>query len=63
MRFYGATDIGMQRKENQDRVYVPTRENDIKLFIYIWIFLHITVTMQNCNSIIYIIRRKRNGKD
>ena len=33
MRFYGATDIGMQRKENQDRVYVPTRENDIKLFI------------------------------
>jgi protein phosphatase len=33
MKFFGQTDIGMQRKENQDRIYVPEKEDAIKLFI------------------------------
>ena len=33
MQYYGATDIGMQRKENQDRIYLSDKLDDIKLFI------------------------------
>lgn len=33
MRYYGQTDIGMQRKENQDRIYVPSENEDVMLFI------------------------------
>ncbi|MBR3887914.1 MAG: Stp1/IreP family PP2C-type Ser/Thr phosphatase [Clostridia bacterium] len=33
MKFFGQTDIGMQRKENQDRIFVPEKEDAIKLFI------------------------------
>ncbi len=33
MRYYGITDIGMQRKENQDRIYMPEINDDTKLFI------------------------------
>ena len=33
MQYYGITDIGMQRKENQDRIYMPAINDDTKLFI------------------------------
>lgn len=33
MKFFGQTDIGMQRKENQDRIFVPEKDDAIKLFI------------------------------
>lgn len=33
MKFFGQTDIGMQRKENQDRIYVPEKDEDLKLYI------------------------------
>lgn len=33
MQYYGITDIGMQRKENQDRICFPEKEDDVKLFI------------------------------
>ncbi len=33
MQYYGITDIGMQRKENQDRICFPENDDDIKLFI------------------------------
>lgn len=33
MQYYGKTDIGMQRKDNQDRIYIPTGKDNIKLFI------------------------------
>lgn len=33
MQYYGITDIGMQRKENQDRIYMPEIGDDTKLFI------------------------------
>ena len=33
MQYYGITDIGMQRKENQDRIYMPAIKDDTKLFI------------------------------
>ena len=33
MQYYGITDIGMQRKENQDRIYMPEINDDTKLFI------------------------------
>ncbi len=33
MKFFGQTDIGMQRKENQDRIYVPEKADDLKLYI------------------------------
>lgn len=33
MQYYGMTDIGMHRKENQDRVEVPTGKNKVQLFI------------------------------
>lgn len=33
MQYYGITDIGMQRKENQDRIYIPEINDDTKLFI------------------------------
>lgn len=33
MQYYGITDIGMQRKENQDRIYMPEKDENIKLFI------------------------------
>lgn len=33
MQYYGMTDTGMQRKENQDRIEIPLKQNDAKLFI------------------------------
>ncbi len=33
MKYYGMTDIGMRRKENQDTVYIPTKDSEVKLFI------------------------------
>jgi protein phosphatase len=33
MRFYGLTDIGRQRQENQDNIYLSKPEDDLKLFI------------------------------
>ncbi len=33
MQYYGMTDIGMQRKENQDRICIPQEDDEIKLFI------------------------------
>ena len=33
MQYYGMTDIGMHRKENQDRVEVPAENSKVKLFI------------------------------
>ncbi|MBQ9313908.1 MAG: Stp1/IreP family PP2C-type Ser/Thr phosphatase [Clostridia bacterium] len=33
MRFYGISDIGKSRKENQDRIYLPTVKNELKYFI------------------------------
>lgn len=33
MQYYGKTDIGMHRKENQDRIEVPNDKNKLKLFI------------------------------
>ena len=33
MQYYGKTDIGMHRKENQDRIEVPNEKNKLKLFI------------------------------
>lgn len=33
MKFFGQTDIGAQRAENQDRIFVPEQADDIKLFI------------------------------
>lgn len=33
MKFYGITDIGIQRKENQDRIYISNENSDTKLFI------------------------------
>ena len=33
MRFYGISDIGKSRKENQDRIYLPTEKNELKYFI------------------------------
>lgn len=33
MQFYGVSDIGKKRSENQDRIYVSNESDDIKLFI------------------------------
>ena len=33
MQYYGKTDIGMHRKENQDRIEIPNEKNNFKLFI------------------------------
>lgn len=33
MKYYGLTDIGMQRKENQDQIYMPEKNDELKLFI------------------------------
>lgn len=33
MQYYGKTDIGMHRKENQDRIEIPTDKSKLKLFI------------------------------
>ena len=33
MKFFGQTDIGMQRKENQDRIYVPEKGEELQLYI------------------------------
>lgn len=33
MQYYGITDIGIKRTENQDRIYFPESEKDAKLFI------------------------------
>ena len=33
MQYYGITDIGMQRKENQDRICIPQENDEAKLFI------------------------------
>lgn len=33
MQYYGKTDIGMHRKENQDRIEIPQESNELKLFI------------------------------
>lgn len=33
MKYYGMTDIGIQRKENQDRIYISPEDKEIKLFI------------------------------
>lgn len=32
-RFYGISDIGKSRKENQDRIYLPTEKNLLQYFI------------------------------
>lgn len=33
MQFYGVSDIGKKRKENQDKIYYTNEDSDIKLFI------------------------------
>lgn len=33
MQFYGVSDIGKKRNENQDKIYVVDADSDIKLFI------------------------------
>ena len=33
MQFYGLSDIGKKRSENQDKIYFDDSENDLKLFI------------------------------
>lgn len=33
MQYYGVSDIGRKRKENQDRIYLPKEECEPKLFI------------------------------
>lgn len=33
MQYYGKTDIGMHRKENQDRIEIPNEKSKLKLFI------------------------------
>lgn len=33
MQFYGVSDIGKKRNENQDKIYVPESDSEIKLFI------------------------------
>lgn len=33
VRFYGLTDIGQSRKENQDRIYLPSEEDMLQYFI------------------------------
>ena len=33
MQFYGLSDIGKKRTENQDKIYVDERNDSIKLFI------------------------------
>lgn len=33
MRYYGMTDIGKQRQENEDCIYVPDVTDDLRLFI------------------------------
>lgn len=33
MQFYGVSDIGKKRNENQDKIYVPEIDSEIKLFI------------------------------
>ena len=33
MQYYGVTDIGMKRTENQDRIYLPGSTDEIMLFI------------------------------
>ncbi len=33
VRYYGITDTGLLRKENQDKIYLPDDDNDLKFFI------------------------------
>lgn len=33
MQFYGLSDIGQKRTENQDKIYIPLENSEIKLFI------------------------------
>ena len=33
MQFYGLSDIGKKRTENQDKIYIPLENSEIKLFI------------------------------
>lgn len=33
MQFYGLSDIGRKRKENQDRIYLPNEGSEIELFV------------------------------
>lgn len=33
MSYFGLSDIGRSRKDNQDRIYLPTEKNDLKYFI------------------------------
>lgn len=33
MQYYGMSDIGKKRKENQDRIYLPEDNSELKLFI------------------------------
>ncbi len=33
MKFFGQTDIGMHRKENQDNIYIPELNDEIQLYI------------------------------
>ena len=33
MQFYGLSDIGKKRKENQDKIFLVDSESDLKLFI------------------------------
>ena len=33
MQYYGVSDIGRKRKENQDRICLPNDDSELKLFI------------------------------
>ena len=33
LQYYGASDIGIKRKENQDRIYFPELESNVMMFI------------------------------
>ena len=33
VQYYGVSDIGRKRKENQDRIYLPDNTSELKLFI------------------------------
>ncbi|MBQ9280207.1 MAG: Stp1/IreP family PP2C-type Ser/Thr phosphatase [Clostridia bacterium] len=33
LQYYGASDVGIKRKENQDRIYFPPEDNSVMMFI------------------------------
>ena len=33
MQYFGISDIGKKRKENQDKIFLPKDDNEFKLFI------------------------------